>query len=85
MKFIGIALIVVGVLALVASTIGFGDIGLSFGVTGVVAILCGIGFLKVNKRVEGKAHSLTHPQGAHSTLLFSCRQLKTFDFSSGFC
>ena len=31
MKFIGIALIVVGVLALVASTIGFGDIGLSFG------------------------------------------------------
>lgn len=33
MKFIGIALIVVGVLALVASTIGFGDIGLSFGAT----------------------------------------------------
>ena len=35
------------------STIGFGDIGLSFGVTGVVAILCGIGFLKVNKRLKG--------------------------------
>lgn len=41
MKFIGIALIVVGILALGASTIGFGDIGLSFGATGVVAILSG--------------------------------------------
>lgn len=29
MMFIGIMLIIVGILALVASTIGFGDIGLS--------------------------------------------------------
>lgn len=42
MKFIGILLIIVGVLALVASTIGFGDIGLSFGATGVVAILAAL-------------------------------------------
>ena len=53
MMFIGIMLIIVGILALVASTIGFGDIGLSFVAIGVVAILCGIGFLKINKRLKG--------------------------------
>ena len=52
MMFIGIMLIIVGILALVASTIGFGDIGLSFAAIGV-AILCGIGFLKINKRLKG--------------------------------
>lgn len=53
MMFIGIMLIIVGILALVASTIGVGDIGLSFAAIGVVAILCGIGFLKINKRLKG--------------------------------
>lgn len=53
MMFIGIMLIIVGILALIASTIGFGDIGLSFAAIGVVAILCGIGFLKINKRLKG--------------------------------
>lgn len=48
-KTIGILLILAGVLSLGASTIAFGDIGLSFGATGVVAILSGIGFLKSNK------------------------------------
>lgn len=52
MKVIGILLILVGLLALVASTIGFGDIGLSFGASGVVAILSGIGFLKANKLMK---------------------------------
>jgi len=52
MKIIGILLVVIGVLCLVASTIGFGDIGLSFAATGLVAILSGFDFLKVNKAVK---------------------------------
>ena len=53
MMFIGIKLNIVGILALVATTNGLGDNGLSFAAIGVVAILCGIGFLKINKRLKG--------------------------------
>lgn len=52
MRIIGILLIAIGVLCLVASTIGFGDIGLSFAATGIVAILSGFGFLKANKAAK---------------------------------
>lgn len=43
---IGVLLLVLGALCIVASFIGYGDIGLSFGATGIVSILSGIGFFK---------------------------------------
>jgi len=52
MKACGILLILVGIAGLVMSTIGFGDIGLSFGLTGVVSILSGIGLLSANKKLK---------------------------------
>ena len=52
MKVCGILLILVGIAGLAMSTIGFGDIGLSFGLTGVVAILSGIGFISANKKLK---------------------------------
>lgn len=50
MKIIGILLILVGVVAIFSSTIGFGDIGLAFLFIGIVSILSGIGFMLVPKR-----------------------------------
>ncbi len=45
-KGIGIALLVLGALCILASFVAFGDIGLSFGATGIASILAGIGFIK---------------------------------------
>jgi len=52
MKVCGILLILVGIAGFAMSTIGFGDIGLSFGLTGVVAILSGIGLISANKKLK---------------------------------
>ena len=52
MKLIGVLLVLTGVCCMASSTIGFGDIGLAFGAIGWVAILAGIGFLKLNKRIS---------------------------------
>lgn len=52
MKIVGILLIVLGLIGLICSTIGFGDIGLSFGLTGAVSVLCGIGFLAGAKNLR---------------------------------
>ena len=51
MKVIGILLIIVGVLGLVMGGMMFGDIGLACVVGAVAALLSGIGFLIVAKRI----------------------------------
>lgn len=50
MKAIGILLILVGIVSLISSTVGFGDIGLAFAFIGAVAVLSGIGFMLVPGR-----------------------------------
>lgn len=50
MKAIGILLILVGIVSLISSTVGFGDIGLAFAFIGAVAVLSGIGFMLVPSR-----------------------------------
>ena len=52
MKIIGILLILVGIAGFVFSTMAFGDIGLSFGFSGVVSLLTGIGFLSAAKKMK---------------------------------
>lgn len=52
MKVIGILLIIVGVLGLVMGGMMFGDIGLACVVGAVAALLSGIGFLIVAKRIS---------------------------------
>lgn len=52
MKVISIILIVVGVIGLLLSTMMFGDIGLAAGIGSVTAILSGIGFMNVNKKIN---------------------------------
>ena len=58
MKIIGILLILAGIAGFVFSTMAFGDIGLSFGFSGVVALLTGIGFLSAAKKMIGDCKSL---------------------------
>lgn len=53
MKLLGILLIVVGLIGTYLSTIAVGDIGLSFLYSGVVAILCGIGFMRAQRKQKG--------------------------------
>ena len=50
-KVIGVALLVLGALCVSAAFVAYGDIGLSFGATGIAAIIAGIGFIK-NKNTE---------------------------------
>lgn len=50
MRIIGVLLILVGIIAMVASTVGFGDIGLAFLFIGLVSILSGIGFMLIPKK-----------------------------------
>lgn len=52
MKVISIILIVVGIVGLILSTMMFGDIGLAAGIGSVTAILSGIGFMNVNKKIN---------------------------------
>lgn len=54
MFVIGILLIVAGVLGFLGSSAAFGDIGLSFALTGIVSILAGIGFILCAKGKNSK-------------------------------
>ena len=52
MVFIGIVLIIAGVIGLFLGAQGYGDIGLSFMYSAVVSILAGIGFLAANSKIK---------------------------------
>lgn len=52
MKAIAIILIVIGALGLFLSTLMFGDIGLAAAIGSVTALLSGVGFLYVNKKLN---------------------------------
>ena len=52
MKVIGILLILVGIGGFVLSTMAFGDIGVSFGYAGAIALLTGIGFMIASKKAK---------------------------------
>ena len=51
MKAIGIILIIFGIIGIGLSAMMFGDIGIAAGIGSITAILSGIGFLKINKRL----------------------------------
>lgn len=52
MKFIAILLIVLGVLGLLIASMMFGDIGVAAAIGSVTAVLSGIGFLLLNKKIS---------------------------------
>lgn len=52
MKVIGILLIIVGVLGIIMGGLMFGDIGIACMVGAFSALLSGIGFLSVNKKIN---------------------------------
>jgi uncharacterized membrane protein len=52
MKVLTIILIVVGVIGIIMAGAMFGDIGLAAGVGAVTAILSGIGFLLVERKLK---------------------------------
>lgn len=52
MKFIAITLLILGILSLFLSTMAFGDIGIAIAIGGLTALLSGIGFWILNKRLQ---------------------------------
>ncbi len=52
MKIIAISLLIVGVLGLLISTAMFGDIGIAAAIGSITAILSGLGFLNINKKLK---------------------------------
>lgn len=52
MKIVGILLIIVGVLGILMGLMMFGDIGIACLVGAITALLSGIGFLSVNKKLK---------------------------------
>jgi uncharacterized membrane protein len=52
MKVLAIILIVVGVIGIIMAGAMFGDIGLAAGVGAVTAILSGVGFLLVERKLK---------------------------------
>lgn len=52
MLAIGVLLIIVSVFSLAFSLIGIGDIGISFFISGIVALLSGIGFIIASTRLK---------------------------------
>ena len=52
MKTIGIILIVVGVVGMILGGMMFGDIGIAAMIGAVTAILSGIGFLTVSRKIQ---------------------------------
>lgn len=55
MKVIGILLIVLGVIGILMGFMMFGDIGIACIVGALAALLSGIGFIMVSKKVYGAA------------------------------
>lgn len=54
LKAIAIILIILGIIGLLLSTAMFGDIGIASGIGSITAILSGIGFININKRLESE-------------------------------
>ncbi|AIC95966.1 hypothetical protein [Shouchella lehensis] len=52
MKLIAILLLILGLLGLLLSTAMFGDIGIAAAIGSITAILSGIGFLNINKKLR---------------------------------
>lgn len=52
MAFIGIVLVLGGIIGIVLGTQGYGDIGLSFMYAGLMSIIAGIGFLVTNGKIK---------------------------------
>lgn len=52
MKVIGILLVIVGVGGLLLAMMMFGDIGIAAAIGGVSALLSGIGFIQVDKKLS---------------------------------
>ena len=49
---IGILLILVGLFGLVSGTVAFGDIGIACAIGGITALLSGIGFISISRKLK---------------------------------